>query len=149
MRTTMMMTMMVVGLASAAFAQEPSIEGRWTMTISGGAAMPIRLLPRFRVRHAPPASARQLFLHQDHRNPRAVGQRRHLATSLHIPGTTIEVFAAQRGAPSRACLNPTARAAFSAAARITRPTPRRQDRPHRPGHAGEEPAYRAPLPQAA
>jgi hypothetical protein len=40
MRTTMMMTAMVLGLASAGFAQEPSIEGRWSMTISGGAAMP-------------------------------------------------------------------------------------------------------------
>ena len=32
MRTTMMMTMMAVGPASAAFAEERSIEGRWTMT---------------------------------------------------------------------------------------------------------------------
>jgi hypothetical protein len=39
-KTMMMMTAMVLGLASAAFAQEPSIDGRWSMTISGGAAMP-------------------------------------------------------------------------------------------------------------
>jgi hypothetical protein len=36
----MMMAAMVLTVAPAAFAQEPSIEGRWSMTFSAGAAVP-------------------------------------------------------------------------------------------------------------
>jgi hypothetical protein len=36
----MMMVGALLGIVPAAFGQEPSIEGRWSMTISGGAAVP-------------------------------------------------------------------------------------------------------------
>jgi hypothetical protein len=40
MRTTMIIALTVLGVSSAAFAQEPSIEGRWSMALSGGATVP-------------------------------------------------------------------------------------------------------------
>jgi hypothetical protein len=40
MTRKMMMTAIVLAVAPAAFAQEPSIEGRWNMTFSVGAAVP-------------------------------------------------------------------------------------------------------------